>query len=1059
MLKNRAASVLLVRASWSAKTSNVAIFQGAIVATVVGKTCLRFYSTTIRESHAETTESRRINSVGIQYLSPALQTQIFPGEKTVPSKVLEQLSQLHLTQHHLLGKKSTRFPVYNFSLPPLQGKSLTEHFKKIGECFAEPHLSRAKALASISLPSIPTSIRVASGWTRYDREGNVEPVPYPMENEIVFDVEVLYKISPFAVMACAASEKAWYTWLSPWLLEESKNDRNLIPMNPAGHLIIGHNISFDRKRILNEYSLQGSNNFFLDTMSLHIATHGMCSRQRPTWLKVQKERKLLEQLNDEDLLDEDIMDSHLFLSNLVESDPWLNHCATNSLKEVAKFHCNIDMNKAVRDEFATLDKAEILKDLQKLVLYCANDVDTTHKVYAKVFPRFVEVCPHPVTFAAMLRLCSLFLPVNSSWPAYVENCERIFKEVNEHVWHHLLQLAQDALDTQKKDPDAVKDDPWLSQLDWSSCNLHRKVKDQPAPPVVPRWYKQVYDTKKKKIIITPKTRLAPILLKLRWLNHPLVWSNEHGWTFSVEKDAVSEIKQLLDRKYVLCEISPTKDPNMDSVNYTFFKVSHKNGAAARCCNPLTKSYQKYFENGTLSSEFQLAKHALSMNATCSYWSSARDRIKNQMVVWNSDLEQNIDKRQPKDLGLILPSIIPIGTITRRAVENTWLTASNAKKNRLGSELKAMIKAPKGYCFVGADVDSEELWIASLIGDSQFALHGATALGWMTLEGEKSEKTDLHSKSADILGVTRDAAKIFNYGRIYGAGLKFTVQLLQQFNNSLTEEDAVKLATNLYNSTKGVSKRIRIEKNNGVKRENIWAGGTESFVFNKLEEMAEAHYPRTPVLEAGITEALLSKNLPRRSYMTSRINWAIQSSGVDYLHLLIISMEYLLKYFGIHARLAITVHDEIRYLTPWEERYRTAFALQIANLWTRAFFSHRLGINELPQSVAFFSSVDIDEVLRKDVQMDCVTPSNPIPIPPGEALNIDALLQKLSSEHAQYKGQPLIQPFHTPPDFYTIKSNPRPVTKTEIAYVKSQIVGNTLSNRKNTPLSRKPHTSV
>ncbi|CAF5017662.1 unnamed protein product, partial [Rotaria magnacalcarata] len=53
-----------------------------------------------------------------------------------------------------------------------------------------------------------------------------------------------------------------------------------------------------------------------------------------------------------------------------------------------------------------------------------------------------------------------------------------------------------------------------------------------------------------------------------------------------------------------------------------------------------------------------------------------------------------------------------GTVTRRAVEPTWLTASNAQTDRIGSELKAMVQAPSGFCFVGADVDSQELWIAS-----------------------------------------------------------------------------------------------------------------------------------------------------------------------------------------------------------------------------------------------------------------------------------------------------------------------------------------------------------
>ena len=36
----------------------------------------------------------------------------------------------------------------------------------------------------------------------------------------------------------------------------------------------------------------------------------------------------------------------------------------------------------------------------------------------------------------------------------------------------------------------------------------------------------------------------------------------------------------------------------------------------------------------------------------------------------------------------------------------------------------MVQCPPGYHFVGADVDSQELWIASLLGDAHFAaMHG------------------------------------------------------------------------------------------------------------------------------------------------------------------------------------------------------------------------------------------------------------------------------------------------------------------------------------------------
>jgi len=138
---------------------------------------------------------------------------------------------------------------------------------------------------------------------------------------------------------------------------------------------------------------------------------------------------------------------------------------------------------------------------------------------------------------------------------------------------------------------------------------------------------------------------------------------------------------------------------------------------------------------------------------------------------------------------------------------------------------------------------------------------------------------------------------------------------------------------------------------------------------------------------------MGRFVSKGGYLTSRINWAIQSSGVDYLHLLVVAMDYLSRRFNIDARVAITVHDEIRYLVKDEDKYRAAMALQVANLWTRAMFAQQVGINDLPQSCAYFSAIDIDHVLRKEVDMECVTPSHSTPIPPGESLDITTLLAK------------------------------------------------------------------
>jgi DNA polymerase gamma 1 len=64
------------------------------------------------------------------------------------------------------------------------------------------------------------------------------------------------------------------------------------------------------------------------------------------------------------------------------------------------------------------------------------------------------------------------------------------------------------------------------------------------------------------------------------------------------------------------------------------------------------------------------------------------------------------------------------------------------------------------------------------------------------------------------------------------------------------------------------------------------------------------------------------------------------------------------------------------------------------------------MDDLPQGVAFFSAVDIDKVLRKEVDMPCVTPSHPDPIPPGESLDIAGILNKTNSGSLWKDGHPM-----------------------------------------------------
>ena len=1090
-------------------------------------------------------------------------------------------------------------------------------------------------------------------------EGVHESVQSPDEELLVFDVESMPKYHQFSIMACAASPTAWYAWISPWLLRETTDPQQLIPLGDPSkqRIVVGHNVSYDRARTLEEYNLERPGTRWLDTMALHVAVNGISSHQRPAWSKYRKEKQTSRTMKDEavesvlgliaDLKQEandelDVEKREGLLRRVVEMEEslpslqaiqevggdreddgeseamaqqrWEDLASANSLADVARLHCGIEVDKSTRDDFMTSTPDAILADITSYLSYCANDVAVTHEVFRKTLPAFLDKCPSPVSFSGICSMGSSFLTVDENWERYLQIAENKYRELEDKVEASLRSLAEEArllsendkwkgdvwleqLDWTPKKPrkitpkvestpepvplpllpppevflqdlrkkrgivpkfyndmvvlgvshpyvlqhiipfvlqlelrgepvryspkfgwhtlsncevdvpmadrvvlhtkrklkdlfdrvhaitlykkgvldrhkgasmktwltllsNTTEDEassvlllrmarrmtklytnkskheeqwetsrPWFEQLDWTPVKLHSKdllgdqTTDQTTRHVVsesgrgtnmiPKWYWQLgvpnLETNHGNLDITVRSRVAPILLKLKWQGWPLVHSRQHGWTFRVARDAIGNGSFTTRQKELSFQLEADKALqaiNGDGGEFAFFKLPHKDGEAANVGNPLGKTFLKFAADGTLSSPEKTAMDALDMNAQCSYWISARDRITKQMVVWDHDGRQGLKSLAPPESkwGMILPQVITMGTVTRRAIEKTWLTASNAKPNRIGSELKAMVRAPEGYAIVGADVDSEELWISSCMGDAQFGLHGATAIGWMTLEGTKKAGTDLHSKTAKILGISREQAKVFNYSRIYGAGMKHAMLLLLQSNASMLPEQAQRLAEQLYISTKGKNTH-----RTDMFRRKFWFGGTETFVFNKLEEIALSDQPKTPALGCGVTYALSKQYLPEKfgsDYLPSRINWVVQSSGVDYLHLLIVSMEHLLQTYGIHARYLISVHDELRYLVKEEDKYRAALALQIANLWTRSLFAYRLGMDDLPQGVAFFSAVDVDHVLRKEVDMSCVTPSQPVPIPPGEMLDIVNILQKTNGGTLWKDGSPM-----------------------------------------------------
>lgn len=592
---------------------------------------------------------------------------------------------------------------------------------------------------------------------------------------------------------------------------------------------------------------------------------------------------------------------------------WVDYTSSNGLDKVYEFYFGEILDKGVREEIVGKGLAWVQENMREVALYCFKDVQATLRLYRRLYPEYLTHRPSDVAQVGHLLLGSVWLPLDAKrFPDFYNNAEFMFQQNNKETGAYLMGLA-DLFYQQYCDNQL----PHHADLDWTPA-LSGKNKG------LPLWYRDILSLHKRGKL-TLATRESAYILGLKYNGEYLRYAD--GWYTG-------------------------------NFNY----LNHPDHPGDRLKNLFIKNTVQYYEEGLITADSPEVNKALAKKIAGINWLSVRKRV------------QGIYTYNPKGYPVVLPRLAPNGATSGRATDSVWQVASNPKKSRIGTELKSMVSPPDGYVIVGADVASQEAWLAGCFGDSLMGFCGSTPLGYITIAGNKGktleDSTDIHSIMARETGMTRDNTKTRVYGALYGQGIKGDTELLIKSIPGMSLEDAE------------ANSRLFTIKFKGQKARGKYYGGLASEAFNEMEARAMSICPRTQLLGNAMSKALTRT----KDFKPSKVNWQVQSSGVDFRDLLVILQRYYYKKLGVRGRLLITIHDEIRTLVKKEDAPKAAYALQLAHLYTRCAFINAFGLDCIPAGVAWFPEVDVDEYcLRKDPFDPQVTPSQPVGLPLGKVL--------------------------------------------------------------------------
>ena len=887
-----------------------------------------------------------LNCLGYSVLSDVIRRKVFGDidlNEPRPYEVNKILDEME--------KFGVKFPIKNppafaqmpqdFNIPQLCGDNISDHFENISKSLMGSYEELLKEFMGLEIPNPPPGevIQEYPGWVKYEwapgDKWNISTTKGIEEDIAVFDCETFVKGSVFGhpILATVVTNKAYYMWMHESFVDPLIEYKpQLVPVGRTDMVLIAHNVAFDRQRTQEAYTLGETNKWF-DTMSAHINVSGLGSEQR-FWFKDPKNK------------------------HIKNAPRWTGQGCLNNLVDCYNFHCMpfVPLEKEAKETRNIFVVSESMMDMfakkDELLQYAFMDVKYTYELYSKLSSKYLQSNPSLTTLCGHFSMSSAVLPVVDNWDQWVQGCEDKWESSLVRQSELLREIAEQTLKDWRDGEIEIENDPWLSQLNWTSNNnLTKTGKPRSKWYGVPEWVREVsiIDPDTHEVTfedISTKNRVSHILLRLKWDNSPLVYEKERGWTY------------------------------FDREKGTMERIPHSKKEGANVGGVLSNDYLPEFEAGILSSDLPQAKELISLAINVAYWTSVRSRVKSQLV------EPIEDPQTKSKFNIIVPSAVPHNTSTNRAGENLWLTVPDPKYYKIGSEIKTRVQAPPGYVFVQSDFDAQEAVIASIFADSYYKVAGSNQLSHSILAGSKEEGSDMHSMTAKSIGISRDVAKGCNYAMMYGCGAKTLANTIRRGNKTIPMSKAIEMGRLLISIKKGQK---------ASPNSDVLIDGSDSYAYNVMTKLAKTLVPINPLSGTKMSTAFRPANVGTE-FWTMRNNWCIQSTGSAMLHGFITAMAHLAKTQNINAKFCMAVHDSVLYMCPESQAMEVAKMFQVAHVWCWAWLRYNFGIYEMPTSNAWLSSVEIDKIFRKSAHSSTITVSQSIKEPDGKSYTMSDLIK-------------------------------------------------------------------